>query len=1181
MWSQDLRSTPANGIGGVPTGGGQYLPWYSQQVPFWYQQLNYEPFEYARQLTGNYDSQSQLLQLPLFNTNESGAPSVQTEPLIAGIPTARTQSDGVTSEEDGGKFQELLRSIRSLSPSSAESDVGPNILFSESIVDIEDDDEEQEPPTSAYAKSAVSPNISISNSSPYSSSPIPRPTFPSPHPVSPSPSPQLCPTRETTEKEESPVACDFVRQLLADEAKEESPKSSFVTKLCASLVNRYIIRFQSFENLVLSASRQLPKCSPISSVFQERVRAWKMTRKQPGQLSPAFVGMKSSKLSSTSADRFKEKQLLREMGSLFSELLVAEEKLANSLKLPHETRGLRVGATFEKAGDADSALARKKKTAAIPPPLSDVTVRPIRYYRVKDPMKKWKVEDRTSRWFCEEEKTEFNKRFKQYSKSFDAIASFIPNKSASDCVKYYNFNKHAEDFKALRNRKKTAYSKHSRPAFPSNIISKMFQTSTVASPTSGVWLKSSSLIMLPRPYEDYITCCKCHTRIASNDLGILTRSSRNFMHPFGDSPRKNFRQNGGQFCANCRKQHVGKQSEKRSCPVFHCTARPRRCREHKSLPDEFFKLDMVLQERLLAEYHLSPLAFKCCFACFNKIKKKINNFLKFYNDEVSDDEPSSSTIGHFTKDEQNMLRDVLFSGCCSSWDEVANRIPNKSAKECRRYANENKSVIFDCTLLTSAVESVHEHAENNGGERNGSETIGAPSENTTTTSAKNAEPVAVQPPYTCLRAVLNAISSVEPVTTSEEAPCQGVEPSSNRTSPKPSWNMKFAFHPSSPCAKLQEEAMANTSAATKRNTDSRRSTDTSFTSPKDVGSSGVATLLENASVGRQSAVMSTSPSEVESSSFNARPISGGCSSISSETGSGVHLNHSNYPNNFATLPIMPLSFGPGHSMNDWYAGGISSTTNGAFGGQPIDLGRPRPTPIAERLYSNLCSPGVNGSTQYSIDSTFCRQQHLEPGTSASALSNVVPAAENRKRLVQGSPTEGINPKMICNGICASVPAVSAAYAGIGQNNLSAPFAGNAYQPLNGFTFNPSSHTFQYPSFAGYQAESANSLINQFNLNGYGANPFYAAGSDYHQAVQNGLLQSAGIPLFNYGFNPYGYGVDNVTNRRIAETLETAIPTAGGTSSSVVGSSSGGSCTRDKKRVEQMFTFLDCSDDENV
>ncbi|KFD65176.1 hypothetical protein M514_06990 [Trichuris suis] len=1147
MWSQDLRSTPANGMG-VPTGSGQYLPWYSQQMPFWYQQLNYEPFEYARQLTGSYNSQPQLLQLSLFNSNEGGAPPVQTDSLSTGIPTAQTQSDGVASEEDGGKFQELLRNIRSLSPSSTESDVGCNILFSETIVDIEDDDEEQEPHTSAYPKSAVSPNISIADSPPYSS-PIPRPSFPSPHPVSPSPSPQ-----EAIEKDTSPLACDFVSRLLADEAKEEPPKTSFMAKLCASLVNR-----------------RLPKYSPsISSAFQERVRAWKMITKQQRQVSRAFVGMKDNRVDIASADRSKEKQLLGEMGSIFSELSVAQDKLASSLKLPHETRGLRVGTTVEKAADADSALARKMKTAAIPPLLSNVTVRPIRYYHVKDPMKIWKVEDRTSRWFYEEEKAEFSKKFKQYSKSFDAIASFIPNKSASDCVKYYNFNKHAEDFKALRNRKKTAYSKHSRPAF----------TPAVASPTSGVWLKSSSLIVLPRPYEDYITCCKCHTRIASNDLGILTRSSRNFMHPFGDTYRKNSRQNGGQFCANCRKQYVGKHSEERRCPVFRCTARPRRCREHKSLPDEFFKLDMSLQEQLLAEYRLSPVAFKCCFACFNKIKKKISNFLKFYNDEVSDDEPCSSTIGNFTVEEQCMLRDVLFAGCCSSWDEVAGRIPNKSAKECRRHAFENKSEIFDCTLLTSPTDvSAHEHAESNTEERNVSESIGALSDSTTIASAQNAECDAVEPKYTRLRAVLNAGSGAETATTSEQAPQQGVEPSGDHASPKPSWNVKFAFHPSYPCAKLQEEAMVNTSAATKRNSDSRRSTrDTSFTSPKDVGANGVAASLENASVGRQSAVMSTSPPDLESSSFNVRPISGGCSSISSETGSGIHLNNSSYPNSFGALPIMPLSLGPGHSLNNWYASGISPSTNGTFGGQPIDLGAGKPMPTAERLYSNLYSPNVNGSAQYSIGSAFSTQQH-EPGGSSSGLLNAVPSAEQRKRLLQGSPAEGINPKMICNGISASIPTVSATYAGVGQNNLNAPFAGSAYQSLNGFTFNPSAQVYQYPGFAGgYQAESATNLISQFNLNGYGANPFYAAGTSYRQAVQNGLLQSAGIPLFNYGFNPYGYGVGNVSDRRIAETPETAIPTAGGVSS-IAGSSSGGSSTRDKRRVEQVFTFLDCSDDE--
>ncbi|KHJ44723.1 Myb-like DNA-binding domain protein [Trichuris suis] len=102
-------------------------------------------------------------------------------------------------------------------------------------------------------------------------------------------------------------------------------------------------------------------------------------------------------------------------------------------------------------------LERKMKTAAIPPPLSDVTVRPICYYHVKDPMKIWKVEDRTSQGFNEEEKTEFRKRFKQYSKSFDAAACFLLNKSASDCVKYYNFNKHAEDLVAIKKGKKPAH----------------------------------------------------------------------------------------------------------------------------------------------------------------------------------------------------------------------------------------------------------------------------------------------------------------------------------------------------------------------------------------------------------------------------------------------------------------------------------------------------------------------------------------------------------------------------------------------------------------------------------------------------------------------------------------------------------------------------------------------------
>ncbi|KHJ44724.1 hypothetical protein D918_04959, partial [Trichuris suis] len=634
------------------------------------------------------------------------------------------------------------------------------------------------------------------------------------------------------------------------------------------------------------------------------------------------------------------------------------------------------------------------------------------------------------------------------------------------------------------------------------------------------------------------------------------------------------------LCKNCRNTSVRKRLGEINCQVCQCTVQPRRYRTHRSLPADFFELDMALQRRLLAEYRLSPLAFKCCFDCFNKIKKKINNFLKFYDDEVSDDEPCSSTISDFTVEEQCMLRDVLFAGCCSSWDEVASRIPNKTAKECRRQAFENKSEIFDCTLLTSATDvSAHEHAESNTEGRNVSESIGALSDSTTIVSAQNAECDAVEPKYTRLRAVLNAGSGAETATTSEQAPQQGVEPSGDHASPKPSWNVKFAFHPSYPCAKLQEEAMVNTSAATKRNSDSRRSTrDTSFTSPKDVGANGVAASLENASVGRRSAVMSTSPPDVESSSFNVRPISGGCSSISSETGSGIHLNNSSYPNSFGALPIMPLSLGPGHSLNNWYASGISPSTNGTFGGQPIDLGAGKPMPTAERLYSNLYSPNVNGSAQYSIGSAFSTQQH-EPGGSSSGLLNAVPSAEQRKRLLQGSPAEGINPKMICNGISASIPTVSATYAGVGQNNLNAPFAGSAYQSLNGFTFNPSAQVYQYPGFAGgYQDESATNLISQFNLNGYGANPFYAAGTNYRQAVQNGLLQSAGIPLFNYGFNPYGYGVGNVSDRRIAETPETAIPTAGGVSS-IAGSSSGGSSTRDKRRVEQVFTFLDCSDDE--
>ncbi|CDW56068.1 hypothetical protein TTRE_0000434201 [Trichuris trichiura] len=804
--------------------------------------------------------------------------------------------------------------------------------------------------------------------------------------------------------------------------------------------------------------------------------------------------------------------------------------------------------------------------------------------------------------------------------------------------------------------------------------------------------KSPRPVLLPRQYENYRTCSNCSMRLALSDQGVITRSSINSQSSVEVVRNSSVQHSSGDPCNRCRKMFFRKRFRQGRCQVYQCVGQLRRCWTEKSLPADFSKLDAAMKQGLLAEYRLNPDSFTSCFNCIKRIKQKINNFLNLYNDEVNDDEPYSSAISCFTEEEQRMLRDVLFSGCCSSWDEVANQIPNKSAKECKRYANENKSVIFDCTLLTSAVESVHEHAESNGRERNGSETIGAPSENTTTTSAKNAEPVAVQPPYTCLRAVLNAISSVEPVTTSEEAPCQGVEPSSNRTSqnqgtttsaknaepvivqpkdtcvravlaaistvepmvsseeaprqrvepsgnhrspiqcttssaknaepvivqpkgtcvravlnaistaepmtateeaprqpvepssnrtiPKPSWNMKFAFHPSSPCAKLQEEAMASTSAVTKQNTDSRRSTDASFALPKDVGSNGVAAFLENASVGRQSAVMPTSPWEVESSSFNVRPLLCGCSSISSETGSGVHLNNSNYLNNFATLPIMPLSFGPGHSMNDWYAGGISSTTNGAFGGQPIDLGRPRPTPIAECLYSNLCSPGVNGSMQYSIDSMFGRQQRLEPGISACAHSNVVPQADHRKRLVQRSRTERINPKMICNGICASVPTVSAAYAGIGQNNFSAPFAGNAYQPLNGFTFSPSSHTFQYPSFAGYQAESANSLINQSNLNGYGASPFYAAGNDYHETVQNSLLQYVGYPLYIRNVNPPQYVMGSISNRRIAERQEPAIPTTSGTSSVVASSSSNGS-NRGKTKVEQVFTFLDCSDDESL
>ncbi|KFD65173.1 hypothetical protein M514_22648, partial [Trichuris suis] len=252
--------------------------------------------------------------------------------------------------------------------------------------------------------------------------------------------------------EEATVANSFILQspkkLFCQQLTfKKSAKSFFVMELYCSLVQQRLLKSNP---------------SASSSVPQERVQRCTVTSNQRRHVSRTSAERKD-KLHSASATRSEEMQLLHDLKSCFTKLNSAEKKLVKSLKSLLETHDHHASETTEKGEDVTSMLERKMKTAAIPPPLSDVTVQPICYYHVKDPMKIWKVEDRTSQGFNEEEKTEFRKRFKQYSKSFDAAACFLLNKSASDCVKYYNFNKHAEDLVAIKKGKKPAHRKAEVP----------------------------------------------------------------------------------------------------------------------------------------------------------------------------------------------------------------------------------------------------------------------------------------------------------------------------------------------------------------------------------------------------------------------------------------------------------------------------------------------------------------------------------------------------------------------------------------------------------------------------------------------------------------------------------------------------------------------------------------------
>uniref|UniRef100_A0A5S6QK06 Myb-like domain-containing protein n=1 Tax=Trichuris muris TaxID=70415 RepID=A0A5S6QK06_TRIMR len=1135
MWSENLQSTPANAMG-VPTAAGPYLPWYYNQraqLPLWNRnQLNYDSsYEYARQLAGSFQQQSQLMQASGLNENVT--------------PEKPEDDDGAPKDEEGGNFQDLLRNIRSLSPSASGSDEECKFFLNEAIVDIEDEEEqeEQEPCTSTSLASRIvettkSPEfISISSStspvlsapSPLLSSPVSCPA-PPPLPLSPPPPPPPLPP-PSPQATHRPVCC-FVSRCTAKQFESKAisqleltnhTKQSCMMSLIASLVKRPLPE---------------PKSSALTA-FQERVRSWKEMVKVQNQASHnCGAKLTTASAHGLPADSSKEMTLLRELGSIFPELRIADEEVSNSLR--RDTRNRRLLTNAEEAEEKERVLTSMRNAAAIPPLMSDDVVQRIHYYRVENPTEAWRVDD-NSRFWSETERAEFQDKYREHEKVFGAIASFFPYKSPGHCANYYNLKKHAEDFKKLKTRKKGVYM-HNRPA------SLPFGTPSL----SGVTLKSSSLIMLPRPHEAYLTCCKCLKRIASNDVGILTRSSRNFMDPLGDAPRRSSRQNGGHLCSACRKQYLRKQYTERICPVYRCKARPRRCREHKCLPESFFKLDFALQEALLAEYRLSPVAFKCCFACFNKISKKVRNFLHFYNDEIENDERCSSSAANWSEEEQSTLRNVLFAGCCSSWEEVAARIPDKSADMCRRYAMDNKSVIFDFTLVTIVADQPDGDVVE---EANYADSIDGPSDNVSPAKSPNdqSDCQSTQSKYACILAALNGDKgdAVNANDTPNESLCGRQASLPNKRSAEGGcWKIKFAFHSSDPAARQHREGAFKSSETSKQRSDSRKSTDLSstFTTPRDAGGSSEHTYTDH-----QRTARSTTPSDVELSLFNLRAISDRCSSISSDASSEIHrgnLSNSLYSSNFgglfgnqSTTPFIPLPLMPSTLLNNWYSDGLS--IGGAFSERSMNATGANIVPTAERVYSNLYSPSTDGSgTQYSIST-----QRQESGTSVGGLLGTASSVEQRKRLFQSTPTEELRTKVVCNGVSnydSSIPTepISPACSATGQTSLNAPFV-SAFQSLDGLAYNRPSLAYQYPVFGNQQPDrSPSGLMNPFSLNGYDPTSLYAAaGSSYAQALQNSLLRSPGVPFFGYGLLPYGYsGIDAISERRIPSTSEVGMPT---------------------------------------
>ncbi|GMT18338.1 hypothetical protein PFISCL1PPCAC_9635, partial [Pristionchus fissidentatus] len=217
---------------------------------------------------------------------------------------------------------------------------------------------------------------------------------------------------------------------------------------------------------------------------------------------------------------------------------------------------------------------------------------------------KWQVRERNA----------FKQAFQIYPKNFCAISKHLPEKSTSDCVRFYYLTKYDNPtFKAVHRawqaKKRRKSNKAYRPPVMPNFLD-------LASIYNGLHADSfEGLRVQPPPGVQQVhKCSSCFTVMEPNTAST-TRITRANLEALGVEAENAL------ICEKCRL--LASNSRGGRCPLKGCSGSRRKVKANKSFPPEYHRMEELEKQFIQNDMEVHIDTIKICHLCSKKIVAKV------------------------------------------------------------------------------------------------------------------------------------------------------------------------------------------------------------------------------------------------------------------------------------------------------------------------------------------------------------------------------------------------------------------------------------------------------------------------------------------------------------------------------------------------------------------------------